>query len=410
MAISLDDILRARDAIQSTVRNTPVKRSGSLSARTGGDVWLKLENFQRTGSFKVRGATWKVHNLSAAQRKAGVVAASAGNHAQGVAYAATAAGVTSHVFMPQDATLAKVAATKSYGATVHLHGRDYQEAYEAAVEYQKKEGLAFVHAYDDPFIMAGQGTLGVEVHEAIAGIETVLVPIGGGGLIAGVATALKALQPDIRIVGVQAEGASSVAPSLQKGRVVPLDEVNTMADGIACRTLGSQTFDVIRRLVDDVVTVSESEIAEAILFLLERAKTTAEGAGAVTLAALMGGHVDVKGQTTCAVVSGGNIDMNLLGRIIQQGLVKADRIMAFETTVPDRPGAIAALLDLLARNRANVLDVDHDRYRVGVPLHRVAVDIHLETRGADHAAELVAAMRGAGYEVRVLGADRRPGA
>jgi threonine dehydratase len=406
--VSLDDILRARDAIQSTVRNTPVKRSGSLSARTGGDVWLKLENFQRTGSFKVRGATWKIRNLTDDERKAGVVAASAGNHAQGVAYAATAAGVASHVFMPQDATLAKVAATKSYGATVHLHGRDYQDAYEAAVAFQQEKGLAFVHAYDDPFIMAGQGTLGVEVHEAIEDLDTVLVPIGGGGLIAGVATALKALRPNIRVVGVQAEGASSVAPSLQKGRVVPLDEVQTMADGIACRTLGSQTFAVIQRHVDEVVTVSEAEIAEAILFLLERAKTTAEGAGAVSLAAVIGGHVDVEGEKACCVVSGGNIDMNLLGRIIQQGLVKADRIMAFETTVPDRPGAIVALLDLLARNRANVLDVDHDRYRLGVPLHRVAVDIHLETRGADHATQLIAAMRGAGYDVRVVGADHRP--
>lgn len=403
MAISLADILKARDAIQDTVRRTPMKRSSSVSDIVGGDMHLKLENFQRTGSFKVRGASWKIQNLTDDEREAGVVCASAGNHAQGVAYAAKRAGVDAHVFMPADAPIAKVSATRNYGAQVHLEGRDYQDAYEAAVRFQKDHGQAFVHAYDDPFIMAGQGTLGLEVHEDVGRLDAILVPIGGGGLIAGVATAMKALQPDCKVIGVQAAGASTVADSLQKGEVVPLDEVNTMADGIACRNLGSQTFDVIRDKVDQVVTVEESEIAQAILFLLERTKTTVEGAGAVTLAAAMHGAVDLQGKTSCAVISGGNIDMTLMGRIIQQGLVESGRIVAFETTVPDRPGAIASLLDLLAKQRANVLDVDHDRYRVGVPLHRVAVDVHLETRGPEHAEKLLKVLTEAGYDIR--GAD-----
>ncbi|MGB0653326.1 MAG: threonine ammonia-lyase [Thermoplasmatota archaeon] len=395
--ITLDDVLAARAAIGDRARNTPLKRSTTLSKATGGDVHLKLESFQRTGSFKVRGALNRIAALTQDEREAGVVAASAGNHAQGVAFAATAAGVRSDVFMPEDAPMAKVLATKAYGARVHLEGRDYQAAQEAAEAYRQERGGVFVHAFDDPLIMAGQGTLGLEVLEALPELDTILVPIGGGGLISGIATAVKATRPEVRVVGVQAAGASTVAPSLNKGQIVPLDEVATMADGIACRRLGSRTFPVIQDLVDEVVTVEEGEIAAAVLFLLERTKVLAEGAGAVTLAALQSGRVDVKGQQTCLVVSGGNIDTTLLGRLLRHGMVQEGRIVEIETTIPDRPGEVARLLAHLGGLKANVLDIHHDRHRADIALHQTRVIVALETKGPEHVERIRASLADAGY-------------
>jgi threonine dehydratase len=400
-AIELADVQRAMALIGSQVRHTPVKRSSSLSALSGADFHLKLENFQRTGSFKVRGALNKVQSLTAAERKAGVVAASAGNHAQGVAYAARQAGVKATIFMPEDATLAKVVATRGYGAEVQLVGKDYQEAYEAAVAHQRRNGATFVHAFEDPLVMAGQGTLGLELHKDIAELDAVLVPIGGGGLISGVATALKGLNPDLEVIGVQAEGASTIAPSLQKGAPVTLDEVSTMADGIAVRRSGQMTFDIIRSRVDRVVTVSESEIAAAILFLLERQKSVVEGAGAVTVAAAMHGKAAVEGRKACAVVSGGNIDMTLVSRIIQKGLVKEGRIAVLETVLSDKPGSLASFLAVLARNKASVIDLHHDRDRLDLALNRTAIEVHVETRGADHISELQKSLAASGYDVKV---------
>jgi threonine dehydratase len=395
--ISLADIQAAHDVIRDLVRNTPMKRSTTLSGLTGSDFHLKLENFQRTGSFKVRGALNKIHSLSPDERSRGVVAASAGNHAQGTAYAATKANVRSDIFMPEDATHSKLLATRGYGARVHLAGSDYQEAYEAAREFCEQHDRVFVHAFDDEKIIAGQGTLGLEIAQDMPTLDTLLVPIGGGGLISGVATAIKALRPEVRIIGVQAEGASTVAPSLAKGRVVMPDHVKTMADGIACRRLGDLTFDCIQRHVDEVVTVSESEIAASILFLLERVKVAAEGAGAVTLAAAMHGKVDLGHGTTCAVVSGGNIDMTLLARIIDRGMVKEGRIVNMTTALPDKPGAIAELLQLLAFNKANVMDIHHDRHRVDMSLLETHVEVHMEMRGPEHVAALRVAMQQAGY-------------
>lgn len=401
MAVGLEDIERARTLIGDLVRNTPMKRSTTLSAMTGGDLHLKLENFQRTGSFKVRGALNKVRSLTDEEKARGVVAASAGNHAQGVAFAATQAGVESHIFMPEGAAHAKVVATKGYGAKIHLEGNDYQEAYEAARRFADEHGSVFVHAFDDEHIIAGQGTLGLEIADDLPDVDVVLVPIGGGGLISGVAAAIKARCPQATIIGVQAEGASTVAPSLEKGRVVPLDVVRTMADGIACRTLGDLTFAHIQEFVDDVVTVDESEIAAAILFLLERTKVAVEGAGAVTLAAAMHGHVDLKGKKACVVVSGGNIDMTLMSRIIQRGLVKEGRIVVVETDLEDKPGAIAKFLQALGDCRANVLDVTHDRLRTHVPLHQTHVEVHVETKGPEHVQKVRDAMAQAGYDVVV---------
>ncbi|HLF16536.1 MAG TPA: threonine ammonia-lyase [Candidatus Thermoplasmatota archaeon] len=384
--VTLKDIEAAWKVVNGQVRHTPVKRSSSLSEMTGGDLWLKFENFQRTGSFKVRGALNKIHSLTPDERRRGVVAASAGNHAQGVAYAA-----------------AKAAATRGYGAEVHLVGRDYQEAFEHAKAFCAKQKAIFVHAYNDPAIMAGQGTLGMEIHQDLPDLDVVLVPIGGGGLISGVATALKALNPKIRVIGVQAEGASTIAPSLEKGKPVALAETQTMADGIAVRSADPGMLQGLRRVVDQVVTVSEAEIAAAILFLLERAKTVAEGAGAVSLAAAMHGKVNLKGKKACVVVSGGNIDMNLVGRIIQRGLVKEGRIAVLETVISDRPGSLAAFLALLAEHKASVIDLHHDRDRTDIALNRTGLEVHVEVRGRDHIEELRKALRAAGYEAKIGG-------
>lgn len=399
--LSLADIQKAQKVLGDRVRHTPMKRSSSLSALTGAEFHLKLENFQRTGSFKVRGALNKIHSLTAAERKRGVVAASAGNHAQGVAFAASLAGVASTIFMPAEASLAKVGATRAYGAEVVLVGKDYQESYEAAVAHQKKSGAVFVHAFDDPVVMAGQGTLGLEIVADVPKVDTVLVPIGGGGLISGVATALKGLNPKIRVIGVQAEGASTIAPSLEKGSPVSVASPETMADGIAVRHVGKLTWPIIRERVDKVVTVSESEIASAILFLLERSKAVVEGAGAVTLAAAMHKKIDLKGRTAVAVVSGGNIDMTLVSRIIRLGLVKSGRIAVVQTTIPDRPGSLAALLNVLGQNQASVMDLHHDRDRIDMALNRTGIEVHVETRGPDHIHALEKALKAAGYDARI---------
>ena len=404
MKLDLKDIQAAQDVVRSQVRHTPVKRSSSLSQQTGADFWLKLENFQRTGSFKVRGALNRIHHLTPAERKAGVVCASAGNHAQGVAYAASQAGVKSTIFMPEDAPLAKLVATKGYGADVKLAGRDYQEAFEAAQAFQKSSGAVFVHAFDDPLVMAGQGTIGLELMQDIPRLDTVLVPIGGGGLVCGIAAAVKGINPKVRVIGVQAEGADTIAASLKKGKPIVLDAVSTMADGIAVRKTGQLTYPLIQELVDEVVTVSENEIAAAILFLLERSKTVVEGAGAVTLAAAMHRKVDLKGRVACALVSGGNIDMTLVSRIIQRGLVKTGRIAVVDAVISDRPGSLAAFLDILAKNKASVIELNHDRDRLDLALNRTGVEVHVETRGPEHIAELRKALKAAGYEAEIKSA------
>jgi threonine dehydratase len=398
---TLDDVKRAMALVRPLVRHTPMKHSSTLGELTKSDFNLKLENFQITGSFKVRGALNRIHALTPEEKRRGVVAASAGNHAQGVAYAARKMGVACTIFMPEEATLAKVRATKSYGAAVHLAGKDYQEAFEHAQEFQRKSGAVYVHAFDDALVMAGQGTLGLEIKEDLPKVDTVLVPIGGGGLISGVATALKGLDPKVKVIGVQAEGANTVAPSLQKGVPITLDSADTMADGIAVRKMSPMTLPIIRRLVDEVVTVDESEIAAAILFLLERAKTLAEGAGAVTLAAAMHGKVDLAGRTACAVISGGNIDMPLVSRIIRRGMVKEGRIAVVTTDISDRPGSLAALLGLLAKHKASVIDLHHDRHRTDISLNRTGIEVHVETRGREHIEEIRNALKAAGYQAVV---------
>ncbi|ADB61901.1 threonine dehydratase [Haloterrigena turkmenica DSM 5511] len=401
--LELDDILEARERVRETSRHTPLERSHTYSSMTDAEVHLKLENFQRTGAFKIRGATNRIATLSEDQKDAGVVTASAGNHAQGVALAATRSGVDSKIVMPEHAPISKVKATKSYGAEVVLSGRDYNEAAERAHEIEREEGRTYVHAFDDEYVMAGQGTIGLEILEDCPDVETVVVPIGGGGLISGIATAIKEQNPDVRVIGVQATGASSAAASLEKGERVSIDEVDTIADGIATRSVGEQTFPYIQEYVDEVVTVSDPEIAVALVYLLERSKTLVEGAGAVPLAAVLFEKFDYdEGEVIVPALCGGNIDLNTLTNVIVRGLVETGRYLKIQTVLKDRPGALEDLLDIFTAHQANIYAIHHDRTSRDVEMSDTEVEIELEMRGPDHVDAFLSDLRGAGYEVDVL--------
>lgn len=401
--LELADILDARVRVEETARRTPLDYSHTFSAMTGAKVHLKQETFQRTGSFKIRGATNRIKTLSDTEKDAGVVTASAGNHAQGVALAATKSGVDAKIVMPEIAPISKIKATKDYGATVVLHGQDYNEAQTKAHEIEEEEGRTYVHAFDDPKVMAGQGTIGLEIIEDLPEVETVVVPIGGGGLISGIATAVKEQKPDARVVGVQAEGASSVATSLEKGEIHTLDSVDTIADGIATRNVGKDPFGVIEKYVDEVVTVSDSEIAVAVTHLLERAKTLVEGAGAVPLAALLSGAIDYdKDEIIVPVLSGGNIDMNMLTTVIMRGLAHTNRYIKIQTEVKDRPGELRELLEIIADYQANIYAIQHDRTSRDIAMNATEVEIDLETRGAEHVSKLLNALEEADFAVTRL--------
>ncbi|WP_331235605.1 threonine ammonia-lyase [Natronorarus salvus] len=401
--LDLDAVYEARDRVAETTRRTPQEYSYALSRMTGAAVHPKLETFQRTGSFKLRGATNRIAALSATEREAGVVTASAGNHAQGVALAATRIGVDSTIVMPEHAPISKVNATREYGAEVVLHGEDYDEAADHAHEIERDEGRLYVHAFDDELVMAGQGTIGLEIVEDCPEVETVVVGIGGGGLISGVATAVKGLDPEIRVIGVQAEGASSVVESLERGEVYEREAVDTIADGIATRRVGDLAFEHIRERVDEVVTVSDPEIALAITTLLERGKTLVEGAGAVPLAAILAERFAYEeGETIVPALCGGNIDMNVLTTVIMRGLVETGRYLKFRTVLRDRPGALQDLIDVIAAHNANIYGIQHDRTSRDIGMNAAEVVIDVETRGPEHVDELVAALRGHEYEVDLL--------
>ena len=401
--LELADVLDASERVAETARRTPLDYSHTFSAMTGAEVHLKLETFQRTGSFKIRGATNRIKTLSGDEKAAGVVTASAGNHAQGVALAATKSGVDAKIVMPENAPISKIKATRNYGATVVLDGEDYNEAQVKAHEIESEEGRTYVHAFDDEMVMAGQGTIGLEIFEDLPELDTVVVPIGGGGLIAGIATAIKAQASGVRVVGVQAEGASSVATSLEKGEVHSLEKVDTIADGIATRNVGEKTFPVIEEHVDEVVTVTDSEIAVAVTHLLERAKTLVEGAGAVPLAALLSGAFEYESDEVVApVLSGGNIDMNMLTTVIMRGLVHTDRYVKIRTELKDRPGELGKLLDIIAERRANIYAIQHDRTSRDIAMNATEVELDLETRGPEHVDELLHALEDAGFTVERL--------
>jgi threonine dehydratase len=395
---TLADVQAARAAAAGLVRVTPLEASRLLSAALGGPVWFKCENLQRAGSFKIRGAFRRISRLSDKERARGVVAASAGNHAQGVALAARELDTRATVFMPVGAALPKIAATRGYGAEVILEGTSVDESLVAATAFAERDGAVLIHPFDHPDVIAGQGTLGLEILDQCPGVRTIVTGIGGGGLISGVAAAVKAVDPNIRIVGVQAEGASSVLPSLRAGSPQRLPDCQTIADGIAVGRLGDLTFEHIRTLVDEVVTVTDEEITRAMVLLLERGKLLVEAAGAVGVAALLAGTITVP-TPAVVVLSGGNVDPLLLVRVIEQGLVAGGRYLRFAVRCPDRPGQLAALLDLIGRQGANVGDVVHRRHDARLNLGEVDVDLSIETRGPTHSEALITALRDAGYEV-----------
>ncbi len=398
-APSADDIRRAAEAGAGVIRETPLLSSRTLAERTGFTVALKAENLQRTGSFKIRGALAKIASLGDAC-EAGVVCASAGNHAQAVAYAARERGVSCDVFMPESAPVAKAEATAALGARVRLVGESVDESLAAAREYAQAGGHAFVHPFDDPEVVAGQGTLGLELLAQVPELTRVVVPIGGGGLISGVAIAVKSQRPDVELIGVQAAACAPVPASLQGAEPVAVTSAMTIADGIAVKRPGGLTLELIRRWVDGVVLVSEEEVAEAMVFLLERAKLVVEGAGAVGVAALLAGRAGHTGDdgTTAVILSGGNVDPGLLGDIVRRHESQAGRRHVLLARLPDRPGSLALLLSLVGQLGANLLDVEHIREGFDLHVRESAVQLVLETRGPEHAADVQRAVRTAGYE------------
>jgi threonine dehydratase len=400
--VTLADIEAARKLLDGIIRVTPLEPCRPLQAKLGGPAWLKCEHLQRAGSFKIRGAYVRIARLSDSERARGVVAASAGNHAQGVALAAGLMHTASTVFMPMGAPLPKIAATKGYGAKVQLVGNTVDESLEAAKEYAEASGAVFIHPFDHPDVIAGQGTLALEVLEQCPDVRTIVVGIGGGGLIAGVAVAVKALRPDVRLIGVQAAGAAAFPPSLAAGRPVRLPKFATIADGIAVGCPGDVTFAHVSKLVDQVVTVTDEDISRALLMLMERGKQVVEPAGAAAVAALLAGVVPVV-TPTVAVLSGGNIDPLLMLRLIEHGLAAAGRYLAFTVRCGDRPGQLARLLTQIAERGANVLDVEHRRHDPRLRLGEVEIALSVETRGAEHSDRLVTALRSGGYTVTFTG-------
>ncbi|MFJ8229601.1 threonine ammonia-lyase [Streptomyces sp. NPDC094448] len=401
--VILDDVRGAQKMLSGVARATAVEGSRHLTRLVGAPVHFKCENLQRTGSFKLRGAYVRISGLRPEERAAGVVAASAGNHAQGVALASSLLGVRSTVFMPQGAPLPKVAATREYGADVRLHGQMIEETLEAAQEYARTTGAVFIHPFDHPDVIAGQGTVGLEILEQCPEVRTIVVGIGGGGLAAGVAVAVKAVRPDVRIVGVQAEGAAAYPPSLAAGRPVAVRTPVTMADGIKVGRPGDLPFRIIEELVDEVRTVSEDELSSALLLCLERAKLVVEPAGASPVAALLSDPAAFSAGPVVAVLSGGNVDPLLLQRILRHGMAAGGRYLSLRLRLTDRPGALATLLGTLSLLDANVLDVSHVRTDPRLGLTEVEVELQLETKGPDHCDEVAETLRNEGYAVTVMG-------
>ena len=396
--VTLADIETAREVLRGVSIQTPMEESRWLSALAGGPVSLKCENLQRTGSFKARGAYVRISRLSEDERAHGVVAASAGNHAQGVALAAQLLGIKSTVFMPEGAPIPKEKATRGYGADVIFHGRYLENALEAAHAFAAETGAVLIHPFDHADIVAGQGTVGLEILEQSPEVETVLVPTGGGGLLAGIAIAVKSLRPDVRVIGVQAEGAAAYPGSLAQGHPVPLESMTTMADGIAVGRPGDITFAAVRDHVDEILTVSEDSLSRALLALLERAKMVVEPAGAAAVAAMLDRPTDFR-TPTVALLSGGNIDPLLLGKVIRHGMAAAGRYLNLRICIPDLPGGLATLLTEVGKAGANVLEVVHERISPSLHLDEVEVHLQLETRGEPHAEQVTARLRECGYRV-----------
>ncbi len=400
MTVKLSDIQDARRVLQGIVIATTTLADDRLSREIGANVHLKAECLQRSGSFKIRGAYNRISRLSPEEKTLGVITASAGNHAQGVALAANLNGIKSTIVLPTTAPLTKITATKNFGAQVVLHGSTFDEAVAYSRELQAEHGYTYVHAFDDEYVIAGQGTIGLEIIEALPELSVIVVPIGGGGLISGIATAIKTLKPDVRVIGVQAENVAWVNPSLAAGHAVYAEPGQTIADGIAVKSPGALTFPIIQDLVDQVVEVSEEEIARAIFSCVQNNRLVVEGAGAAGLAALIARKIEIAaGDTVCAVLCGGNIDANLLARVLEQVLVRQGRYIMLRLLVLDRPGMLAALLNAVAESGANVIEVFHQRAMWLAPLGRVGIQMLLEVRDEQHGKEVHQHLENAGYQV-----------
>ena len=393
----IKSIQEAVTRIRDSIFVSPFVRSETFSQLTGNSIFLKLENLQMTGSFKERGALNKILLLTEEERRRGVIAASAGNHAQAVSYHATKRGIKAQICMPLTTPMVKVSATRGYGAEVFLVGANYDETCQDALRRCREQGLTFIHPFDDPAVIAGQGTLGIEMLEETDDLDAVILPVGGGGLIAGVACAVKEMQPHIQVIGVQSSKLPSMKAALERNELVTLPPNKTIADGIAVRRAGDQTFPLVQKYVDDVVTVDDEEIANAILLLLEKEKTLTEGAGAVAAAAVLSKKLPHRGKKLGVVVSGGNIDVTLLSRIIERGLVQDGRLLRIRIHLPDHPGALQRLATVIADHKANIIETLHDRAYYGVVLGDTVIDITMETRGPEHIAELKSALDAAGY-------------
>ena len=398
--VTLQMIKEAQERLKGVAQKTGLSYSNSVSDLAGCEVYLKLENLQRTGSFKLRGAYNKVASLTPEEREKGVIAASAGNHAQGVALAASEYGCQSVICMPKHAPLSKITATRGYGANVVLYGDFFDEAAAKAVELTTEHGYTFVHPFNDPEVIAGQGTIALEIIEQLPEVDAIVAPIGGGGLISGLAVAAKNVNPKIKVIGVQTENMPSMKESIEKGQVITYNGKATLADGIAVKTPGDLTYDICKKYVDEIVTVDESEIASAILILLERGKTVAEGAGAVPVAALMSGKISgIRNKKVAALVSGGNIDVNNMTRVINQGLIKSQRKIFFQTVIPDVPGELVKLLTLISGTNANVLSITHERSQHGIDMGMTAVSLELETANEKHVEKLMTMLKDHHYFV-----------
>ena len=405
LSVSLDDVKTARSAIAKFIPMSPLTRSPRLSASSGCEIYLKLENTQRTGAYKDRGAMNAVLNLDEQQRKAGVIAASAGNHAQGLASAAQQNGIHATIVMPETAPIAKLKGTEAFGAEVVLHGSGYDDAFGLATELQQEKGYAFVHAFDDPKVIAGAGTVGLELLDQNPDLEVFVVPIGGGGIIAGMAVALKEQKPNVRIVGVQSEHIAAMKVSVEAGKIMTVPG-STIADGIAVARPGEHTFPIVQRYVDEIVTVSEPEIAAAMLLLLESDKTVTEGSGAVGVAAIHYGKIDrLDGKQVGVVLTGGNIDTTFLAKILLRGLEKDGRLAKLVIVVPDRPGSFAEVAGIAAAHRANVIDLHQRRAFSSAQYRETEIEMLVETRGPEQAQELLDAIIAKGFRARSLESD-----
>ncbi len=398
--LSLETIQEAAKRLKGLIKETPLIASPVFSEESGNNVWLKPENLQLTGAYKVRGAYNKILSLTEAERKRGIITASAGNHAQGVALAAAQLGVQATIVMPCTTPLIKVEATRNYGAHVVLHGNMFDEASKEAYRLEQAKGLVFVHPFDDPAVMAGQGTIGLEIFEELPEVDAVLVPVGGGGLISGIAVALKTLNPRIRIIGVEPEGAMAMKKSFVAGRLVTLDHVDTIADGVAVKVPGALTYEIARHWVDEIITVNDYDLMDAMLQLLEKHKLIAENAGVLSLAGL--NKLNCTGKNIVSIVSGGNVDVMTISSMINKGLVMRGRIFSFAVDLPDTPGQLVKVSEILAKNSANVIKLDHNQFSVLDRFHNVTLKVTIEANGHKHIEDITRAMAAEGYEIRAV--------